>query len=68
MLDLVNSTITKQHNLPYTFKHQSSYHGVKAVPTTIIDGKIKVVGVSDFPWICGEYLYNKLRYLKPIIM
>jgi predicted DsbA family dithiol-disulfide isomerase len=28
-------------------------YGVKAVPTTIIDGKIKVVGIPDFPWICG---------------
>ncbi len=31
---VINSIITKQYNLP--FKHQSSYHRVKAVPTTII--------------------------------
>jgi hypothetical protein len=29
-------------------------YNVKTVPTTIIDGKIKVVGIPDFPWICGE--------------
>ena len=34
---------------------------IKAVPTTIIDGKIKVVGIPDFPWICGEGLYEKLE-------
>jgi hypothetical protein len=41
-------------------------YGVKAVPTTIIDSKIKVVGIPDFPWICGEDLYNKLKKDYPI--
>ncbi len=29
-------------------------YGVNSVPTTVIDGKIKVVGVPDFPWICED--------------
>jgi hypothetical protein len=33
-------------------------YGVKAVPTTIIDGKINVTGISNFPWICGDDLYK----------
>ncbi len=41
-------------------------YGVKAVPTAIIDGKIKVVGIPDFPWICGEDLYKKLRREYPL--
>ena len=41
-------------------------YGVKAVSTTIIDGKIKIVGIPDFPWICGEDLYNKLRNKYPL--
>lgn len=36
-------------------------YDVRAVPTTIIDGEIKVVGIPDFPWICGDDLYKKLR-------
>jgi hypothetical protein len=36
-------------------------YDVKAVPTTVIDGKIKAVGIPDFPWICGQDLYRKLR-------
>ncbi len=36
-------------------------YGVKAMPTTIIDGKINVTGISDFPWICGEDLYKILK-------
>ena len=36
-------------------------YNVKAVPTTISDGSIKVVGIPDFPWICSEDLYSKLK-------
>jgi hypothetical protein len=39
---------------------------VKAVPTTVIDSEIRVVGVPDFPWICGDDLYKKLRNEYPI--
>jgi len=34
---------------------------IKAAPTTIIDDKIKVVGIPDFPWVCGDELYKKLN-------
>jgi hypothetical protein len=27
----------------------------------VIDGKIKVVDIPDFPWICGGDLYTKLE-------
>ena len=36
-------------------------YGIKAVPTTIIDGKYKVVGIPDFPIVCGENLFEKLQ-------
>jgi hypothetical protein len=36
-------------------------YDIKAVSTTIIDGNIKVVGVPDFPWICGDDLYTILK-------
>lgn len=36
-------------------------YDVTAVPTTVIDGKIKVVGIPKFPWICGDDLYRKLK-------
>jgi hypothetical protein len=41
-------------------------YGVKAVPTTIIDGKIKIVGIPDFPWISGDDLYKKLKKEYPL--
>jgi hypothetical protein len=36
-------------------------YGIKAVPTTTMDENIKVVGIPDFPWICGDELYRKLK-------
>ena len=47
-------------------KSKMKKYGVKAVPTTIIDGKIKIVGIPDFPWICGEDLYKKSRSEYPL--
>ena len=37
-------------------------YGVKAVPTAIIDGNIRIVGISDFRWIYGEDLFQKLKH------
>jgi hypothetical protein len=34
-------------------KRKMKEYSVMSVPTTIIDGSIKVVGIPDFPWICG---------------
>ena len=42
-------------------KSKMKKYGVQAVPTVVIDGEIKVVGIPDFPWICGDELYTKLK-------
>jgi glutaredoxin len=36
-------------------------YSITAVPTTVIDGEIKVVGIPKFSWICGDDLYKKLK-------
>jgi hypothetical protein len=41
-------------------------YGINEVPITIIDGNIKVVGIPDFPWVCGDKLYMKLKKGLPI--
>jgi hypothetical protein len=45
----------------YSFIIKMKVYGITSVPTTIIDGSIKVVGIPDFPWICGEDLHLNLR-------
>lgn len=36
-------------------------YGIKAVPSVVVDGKYKVVGVPDFPMVCGEELFKRLQ-------
>jgi len=36
-------------------------YGIKAVPTIVIDGKYKVVGVPDFSMRCGDDLFKRLE-------
>lgn len=47
-------------------KKKMKHYGVNAVPTVIIDEKIKVVGIPDFPWICSDDLYQKLKREYPL--
>jgi predicted DsbA family dithiol-disulfide isomerase len=42
-------------------KAKMKEYGINAVPTTIIDGNIKVVGIPSFHWIYGDELYTKLK-------
>ncbi|HEU4606115.1 MAG TPA: thioredoxin family protein [Nitrososphaera sp.] len=59
-------TVYDVNNLNDDLKGKMKDYGVTSVPTTIIDGKIKVVGIPDFPWICGEDLYKKLKTEYPL--
>ena len=49
------------NNMTEDLKVKMKDYGVKAVPTTVIDGNIKVVGIPDFPWVCGDDLYKRLK-------
>ena len=61
-----NQIIYDVNNMTEEIKLKMKYYDVKAVPTTIIDGNIKVVGIPDFPWICGDDLYKKLKKEFPL--
>ena len=39
---------------------------IKAVPTVIIDGRVKIEGLPDFNFICSEELYNELEKKYPL--
>lgn len=34
---------------------------INSVPTIIIDGKIKIIGLPNFAWICDGEFYNYLE-------
>ncbi len=41
-------------------------YAISAVPSIVIDGRIKVTGVPDFPWFCGEEFYRLLERRYPL--
>jgi len=49
------------NNMTEDLKTKMNDYDIKAVPTTVIDGNIKVVGIPDFPWLCGDDLYMRLK-------
>ena len=56
-----NLTVHNTNTMDERLKQIMKQYGVTSVPTVVIDGSIKVVGIPDFPWICGDELY---RFLK----
>ncbi len=59
-------TIYDVNNMTEEIKAKMKNYGIQSVPAVIIDGEIKVVGIPDFPWICGDDLYKKLRKEYPL--
>ncbi len=49
------------NNITVEIQEKMTRYGITAVPTTVIDGKYKVVGIPDFPLVCGEDLFKKLQ-------
>ena len=52
-------------DLPENLRKIKMYD-IAAVPTIIIDEKIKIVGVPPFPWFCGDEFYSKLEKDYPL--
>ena len=49
------------NNMTEEIREKVKKYQITAVPTVIIDGKYKVVGMPDFPLVCGEDLFKKLE-------
>ncbi len=63
------SCILEEYNLavePEAHRDRVERYGVRVVPTVVIDGRIKVEGVPDFPWICGDDFYAMLEQRYPL--
>ena len=54
------------NNMTEEIKIKIRDYGIKAVPTIVIDRNIEVVGISNFPWICDDDLYKKLKNDYPL--
>ena len=40
--------------------------GIAAVPSIVIDEKVKVIGLPNFPWFCGDDFYRVLEKRYPL--
>ena len=47
-------------------RERAHAYGVRAVPTIVIDGRIKVEGTPDFPWMCSDAFYRELLAKYPL--
>ncbi|MEO0254925.1 MAG: thioredoxin family protein [candidate division WOR-3 bacterium] len=54
------------NKLDKEIKEKILKYRIKAVPTIVIDGEIKVEGAPDFPWFCGEEFYKMLKEKFPL--
>ena len=61
-----NQIIYDINNMTEEIKAKMKNYGITAVPTTIIDSRIKVVGIPEFPWICSDDLYKRLEKEYPL--
>ncbi len=55
------------NNMSASLKEKIEKYKIRVVPTIVIDGQIKVEGIPDFPWFCGDEFYNMLREKFPIL-
>ncbi len=58
-----------ERNLAQDFaSHEGAAHDydVRSVPTIVIDGRIKVEGKPEFPWMCGDEFYEFLERRYPL--
>ena len=62
--ELVERNLAREPNI-----HQDALqrYGVRAVPTIVIDGRIKIEGTPDFPWICSDEFYRQLEEKYPLL-
>lgn len=56
-----NQVVYDVNEMTEEVKQKMRTYGVNSVPTTVIDGEVKVVGIPDFPWICSGDMYTKLK-------
>jgi hypothetical protein len=47
-------------------KMKRKLYTITAVPPIVVEGRIKGVGVPDFPWFCGDDFYRFLEKNFPL--
>lgn len=61
--ELVERSLARE---PAEHEDAAKRYGVSAVPTIVIDGRIKIEGRPDFAWICSDEFYRSLEARYPL--
>ncbi|HEX9709065.1 MAG TPA: hypothetical protein VGB42_03740 [Candidatus Thermoplasmatota archaeon] len=47
-------------------RHAMAEYDVRVVPTLVVDGRIRIEGALDVPWVCDDDFYARLERMYPI--
>lgn len=56
--ELVERNLTRE---PEEHRKAAARYGVRLLPTIVVDGRFKVEGKPDFPWVCSDELIRLLE-------
>ena len=58
--------VVEFHNNSELVRKKIQEYGITVHPTTIIDDEIKVEGIPEFYWLCGDVFYTQLKKEYPL--
>ena len=56
--ELVERNLARE---PEQHREAAARYGVRVLPTIVVDGRFKVEGSPDFPWVCSDELLRLLE-------
>ena len=56
--ELVERNVARE---PEKHREAAARYGVRTLPTIVVDGRFKVEGKPDFPWVCSDELLRLLE-------
>ncbi len=61
--ELVERNLARE---PERHREAAARYGVRVLPTIVVDGRYKVEGRPDFPWVCSDELLRILEERYPL--
>ena len=62
--ELVERNLVRE---PEAHREAAARYGVRVLPTIVVDGRFKVEGKPDFPWVCSDELLRRLEERYPLL-
>jgi len=62
--ELVERNLARE---PAAHSEAVARYGIRILPTIVVDGRFKVEGKPDFPWVCSDELLRLLEERYPLL-